>query len=99
VNNNNGKEARWGLEDRPPRRLERNPGRDEVMNKVYVVWADYDGVQIVPADSREEAEPIVANILKDVELNVNGTHLISIIEGKQLGYRVEKRVTAIKLVG
>ena len=65
--------------------------------KIFVFWQDYDSAWCNEFETREDAEPMVAMIRRKQEAQENGTHLLKVVEGKELTAEVSQRIEVIRL--
>ena len=66
------------------------------MNKIFIIWHDYDGCYVEEFDDRDKAEKRISELLKD-EATGNAVVIDAIIEGKRLEYDAVQYASVVKL--
>ena len=66
--------------------------------KIFIVWANYDGIQIEEFLSVESAEIKLSELALAVEKHSHGTWIYKVIKGEALEYKVVERVKMIEIV-
>jgi hypothetical protein len=66
------------------------------MNKIFIIWHDYDGCYVEEFDDEDKAEKRISELLKDAAAG-NTVVIDAIIEGKQLEYDTVQYASVVKL--
>jgi hypothetical protein len=66
------------------------------MNKIFIIWHDYDGCYVEEFDDGDKAEKRISELLKD-EATGNAVVIDAIIEGKRLEYDAVQYASVVKL--
>ena len=67
------------------------------MNKIFIVWQNYEGHCVEEFDSQPLAEERIVEILKQKATDSYGTEIVDIIKGKRLVYDTVQYASVVKL--
>lgn len=66
------------------------------MNKIFIIWHDYDGCYVEEFDDEDKTEKRISELLKD-EATGDAVVVDAIIEGKRLEYDTVQYASVVKL--